>query len=131
MILFLDRLRAFAAMLYTVWLGASTMRVVSVNNDPNEVYSIQTSHGGWVRLYCRETIYEITYHAWWVPNARHYSYEVFGSCDVPIPEDVSNRICQGVTLGRLLPRFAPRHLQKQAAIHAHASLIVSQLGQTK
>jgi hypothetical protein len=129
MTLFLDRLRTFMALLYTTWLGTSTMHVVSINNDPTEVYRIQTVQGEWVRFYCRETIYKIAYHAWWVPNARLYTYEVYGSCEAPIPEDVAKRICQSVTLGRLLPRFAPRRLQKQAAIHAHVSLIASQLGQ--
>lgn len=126
---FFDRLRALLALVYVYCLGASTMRMLSTNTDPSEVYRIHTSNGGWVRIYCRETIYEITYHAWWIPNAKHYSYEVFGSCDELIPADVAQRICQGVTFGQLLPKFVPRSLQKQTAIHAHVSLIVSQLGQ--
>ena len=113
--------------LFDLLRGARQLRIVAVHDSPEEAYRLETSHGGRITLYCTETIYEIVFDCWWVKTQRHVSYQVYGHCDTTVPEPFCSRIQAGLHIGQLLPATASRQHQKQAAIHAHVSLIIAEL----
>jgi len=127
MMILLLHLRTFLTLIYNQMVGERNMRLISVDNNSEEVYRLETNNGGLVVLYCSEVIYELSFTRWWQRDQRHYAYKVHGLCNPLVPEDLSDRLALGLTLGRLLPAFAPRHFQKKAAIHAYVSLVLSEL----
>lgn len=108
--------------------GERQTRLVQINDSFDEVYRMVTTNGGHITLYCTEKVYKTTFKRWWIPSTQHITYTVFGHCDDRIPGEFSQRITDGLTIGRLLPPGASRSAQKQAAIHAYVSLIASELG---
>lgn len=106
--------------------GKKNLRVLEVNTHPNEVYHFHTSNNGRISIHCVETLYEITYQAWWARRKPILTYKVYGICDERIPSELKERLDHGLQIGSILPPFALRKDQKKAAIHAYVSLIVNE-----
>lgn len=107
--------------------GKKSLAIREVNTNPNEVYHFHTTNNGRISIHCVETLYEITYEAWWARRKRILTYKVYGICDERIPNELKERLDHGLQIGSILPSVALRKDQKKAAIHAYVSLIVAEM----
>ena len=108
--------------------GEKVLRIISISDDANEAYTLHTTTGGTIRLFCAERIYELTYSSWWCFAVQHHkSYKVYGVCEGDIPVKLKSLIEHGLTIGAMLPNILSSEEQKKEAIHVYASLLVTEL----
>lgn len=112
---------------YDTMRGEKSLRMISLHNDEKDSYTLHTTHGATITLYCIERTYELTYGAWWCRNRRYRNYRVYGKCVGPVPEILEKLITRGITMGPMLPLIMGRERLKMEAIHTYASYLVSEL----
>jgi hypothetical protein len=117
--------------LYDRLKGEKSLRIIAINDDEKEAYTVHTTQGGVIKLFCTERIYELSYSSWWCANELHKSYKVYGKCEGAVPERLAELIGKGITLGSMLPNALPRERQKKEAIHVYASLLANELEKEK
>ena len=120
-------LLGFIQAIYVSSKGVRTVRLLRTNDSVRESYQLETAGGGTILLLCTECVYEMSYSAWWAPAQIHTSYTVIGTCSAEIPDRLTKLITRGFSIGKLLPATARTAAQKKVAMHAFASLLLTEI----
>lgn len=123
----LTRLLIKPALLWDRLKGDRRLRLISQHHSPEEAYTIHANNGGVIKLYCIESIYQLSYSRCWAKAKQHRTYRVYGVCDEKIPKLLIDKLAAGISIGNLLPESATRIEQKQAVIQASISMISSEI----